>query len=378
MGDKSRTIVISGYYGFANSGDEAVLHSILSALRGAATSVGMRINPVVLSGNPAETKRIHQVDAVNRMRPKELIRAINHADAFISGGGSLLQDVTSRKSMIYYLAIILIAILFRKKVYIYAQGIGPIRSRRWFAPFIRFLFARSQLVSVRDLQSKKLLISYGLTEQSIEVVPDPVMGMGMTMESSIQLPHQHLPNHTRKKVAVSVRFWRKDREELKQIASAIASTLRNVNADVFLLPFHLPTDVEASQYLLKQMIEMGISSEQIKLHPGAEHPQELLSFISSCDILVGMRLHSLIYAATTGVPVVGISYDPKIDEFLQQIGERSTGTTDTIQSISLTERIQHLLQQGRVDWWEEKKLAITTMQQQATRMSQQIIQQLRI
>jgi polysaccharide pyruvyl transferase CsaB len=378
LGDKSRIIVISGYYGFANSGDEAVLHSILSALRGAANSVGLQINPVILSGNPVETKRIHQVDAVNRMRPKELLRAVYHADAFISGGGSLLQDVTSRKSMIYYLTVILIAILFRKKVYIYAQGIGPIRNRRWFAPFIHFLFARSRLVSVRDQQSKQLLITYGLSEQRIDIVPDPVMGMCLTMGSTIKLPHQHQPNHTRKTIAVSVRFWRKDREELKQIASAMATTLRNVNADVYLLPFHLPTDVEASQYVLKQMVEMGISSEQIKLHPGAEHPQDLLSFISSCDILIGMRLHSLIYAATTGVPVVGISYDPKIDEFLQQIGERATGTTDTIQSIALTERIQHLLQHGKVDWWEEKKFAITSMQQQATRMSQQIIQQLRI
>ncbi len=376
MGDKSRTIVISGYYGFANSGDEAVLHSILTALREAATSAGLQIKPVVLSADPEETKRIHRVDAVNRMRPKDLLRAIYQADAFISGGGSLLQDVTSRKSMIYYLAVILIAILFRKKAYIYAQGIGPIRNRGWFAPVIRFLFARCHLISVRDPQSKKLLISYGLPEQHIEIVPDPVMGMGVTIGSSRELPQQ--PDYNREKIAVSVRFWRKDREELKQIAEAIATTLRNVHGDVFLLPFHLPIDAEASQFVLGQLMEMGISSEQIKLHPGAEHPQELLSFISSCDILVGMRLHSLIYAATTGVPVVGIAYDPKIDDFLQQMGERSIGTTDTVQSAALAKRIEHLLQRGKTAWWEEKNFTILSMQQQATRMSQQIIHELRM
>ena len=51
-----------------------------------------------------------------------------------------------------------------------------------------------------------------------------------------------------------------------------------------------------------------------------------MSLIGNMDILVGVRLHSLIHAAIMGIPPVGIAYDPKINSFLHSIGMKAACT----------------------------------------------------
>ena len=116
-------IVISGYYGSKNGGDEAMLAAMLEVLREEIPN----LHVTVISLNPEYTKRRHNVDAVPRPDIWTIIQRIRTADLLISGGGSLLQNVTSGRSLYYYLAIIFLALLFGRKVMLYAQGIGPIR-----------------------------------------------------------------------------------------------------------------------------------------------------------------------------------------------------------------------------------------------------------
>ncbi|CAH1193132.1 hypothetical protein PAECIP111893_00390 [Paenibacillus plantiphilus] len=99
---QSRRVVISGYYGYRNSGDEAVLKSILFALQEEGARQGIAIVPVVLSIDPAWTSQMYGVESVHRMRLGEVIRAIRGSDGLISGGGSLLQDATGVKTIPYY------------------------------------------------------------------------------------------------------------------------------------------------------------------------------------------------------------------------------------------------------------------------------------
>ena len=103
-------IVISGYYGFANAGDEAMLTAIVKSLRQAEESVDL----TVISGAPQNTASKHKVSSVHRFSPLEIYSAINNCDLLLSGGGSLLQDVTSKKSLLYYLAIIWLGKLLNK------------------------------------------------------------------------------------------------------------------------------------------------------------------------------------------------------------------------------------------------------------------------
>ena len=95
----SKKLVISGYYGFNNSGDEAVLKSILTALQEESQRSNVTIEPIVLSINPEWTTSMYGVRAVHRMKLKEVREALKESDGLISGGGSLLQDATGLKSI---------------------------------------------------------------------------------------------------------------------------------------------------------------------------------------------------------------------------------------------------------------------------------------
>ena len=182
-----RRIVISGYYGFRNSGDEAVLRSILLALEEEGAAQGVRIEPVVLSADPAWTSAMYGVESVRRMHPGDLWKALRGSDGLISGGGSLLQDATSAKTIPYYTGVMKLAQLLGKPTFAYSQGIGPV-NRRWMDPLIKGVMKRSAYVSVRDVESAALLGRIGVPAERIEVVPDPVMGLPLPAGSAAARP----------------------------------------------------------------------------------------------------------------------------------------------------------------------------------------------
>lgn len=359
MESASKKIVISGYYGFRNSGDEAVLQSILIALEQQAQTAGIRIEPIVLSIDPEWTSATYGVQAVHRMKPAELRRAIAGSDGLISGGGSLLQDVTGTKSIPYYIGVIKLAQWLRKPVFIYAQGIGPV-NRKLFYPLIKSAFRKSRYISVRDEQSRSLLGTMGLNLSSVQVVPDPVMGLRLPGQASAgdQVPAggdgkgartssaEPLPT-----VGISVRFWETDRKELQTLSEAFVLANRKQPLHLRFLPFHLPSDVEASRYMMERIeTEIRQDGGRISLCEQADHPLEMLKEVASCDALIGMRLHSLIYAAGQRVPLLGVSYDPKIDQFLKRIDCSPVGSTNSLSSESTADAILHLIENG--DSWK--------------------------
>src|SRR5699024_6237709 len=110
-------VVLFGYYGFGNTGDEAILAAIIKSLQ----KLKENIKITVLSNNPSQTKQDYQVNAVNRWEFFQIKQAIKNADGVISGGGSLFQDITSKKSLLYYLFILKLAHYYDKPSFIYAQ-----------------------------------------------------------------------------------------------------------------------------------------------------------------------------------------------------------------------------------------------------------------
>ncbi len=118
-------LVLSGYYGFYNVGDEAILQSIIQALHEEDPTLEL----VVLSNDPDYTRKMYGVEAVNRWDIRAIYKEIKRSNGLISGGGSLLQDKTSIKSILYYTGIMRIARFLKKPYYIYAQGIGPITKK---------------------------------------------------------------------------------------------------------------------------------------------------------------------------------------------------------------------------------------------------------
>ena len=140
-----KRIVVSGYYGAKNAGDEAMLAAMLEVLG----DLDPELHITVISANPADTERRHGVHAVGSLDARGIFRAMRHADLLISGGGSLLQNVTSRRSLYYYMAVILLAFLLGKRTMLYAQGIGPVTGK-FACRCMRWLGNRVSLITVRD------------------------------------------------------------------------------------------------------------------------------------------------------------------------------------------------------------------------------------
>lgn len=367
MGATVVKIALSGYYGFDNSGDEAVLQSILIALQEQSREQGIQIEPIVLSANPEKTSAMYGVKAYHRMKPGSLIRALREADGLISGGGSLLQDATSSKTIPYYLAVLKIAQWLGKPTFIYSQGIGPV-SRPMFYGWIRSVFQRCAYVSVRDTESADLLGKMRLPRERITVVPDPVMGLPRRGTGAVGGAADNAPFV--RTIGVSVRFWNEDRSELEALSRSLQVLLAaDANVRLRFLPFHLPSDEVASQYVIDRLGDHGSRVEMVR---GVTHPQDMLAQVAECDLLIGMRLHSLIYAASQFVPMVGISYDPKIDQFLHRLGMKAAASTARFDADDFAAEAQRLLA-GREAWAASCRAAIEELKAQAQLPAQHII-----
>ncbi|MCV4235454.1 polysaccharide pyruvyl transferase CsaB [Virgibacillus sp. LDC1] len=411
MVSTSKTIVISGYYGFKNSGDEAVLKSILTALEQESKATGIVINPVVLSIDPEWTSAVYGVKSVHRMKLGEVRQAIKDSDGLISGGGSLLQDATSPKTIPYYLGVLKIAQWLGKPTFIYAQGVGPV-NRKLFYPMIRSIFRKCTYISVRDIQSGELLQSMGISEEAIHVVPDPVMGLplpeggdvhidsnpGSALEENDVASVSSIEDHRESSeeplagsslskretegegslpvIGISVRYWHSERKELKAVAEGLKALAAQRPVHLRFLPFHQPDDLEASQFIASGIGDISKNGSKVSFYRDEKQPQDMLREVSRCDMILGMRLHSLIYAANQRVPLLGISYDPKINHFLKRLGSEPVGSSESLDADTLKDQMLKLLDDAAA-WKAEHGEQITVLKQEAAMPARHIAQYLR-
>lgn len=385
---EARKLIISGYYGFGNSGDEAVLWSILTALEAEGEKAGIPLQPIVLSNDPAKTRELFGVEAVPRAHLRSVVREIREADGLISGGGSLLQDVTGPKTIPYYLGIIRIAQWYAKPTFIYAQGVGPVR-RPLFRRMIGNVLKKCTYISVRDAESADLLAECGLDRERIDVVPDPVIGAPrgealFKYAGSDNVANGNSVTSTNRAsalplIGVSVRFWNEDESELRAIADALKQVASTRPVRIRMLPFYPPGDVQASKRIVDQLLadERFVSTSVVEIAPNREHPAAMMRETANCDVLVGMRLHSLIYAAAQGVPMVGISYDPKVDVFLKQIDTEAAIRTGAPDAARLAQEIMHRLDAG-ADWMASRAAKVEALRQKCMVPAQQICRFFRI
>ncbi|MDN5326828.1 MAG: hypothetical protein PWP41_1524 [Moorella sp. (in: firmicutes)] len=294
-------VVISGYYGFQNAGDEAVLYSIVKALR----SLEPDIEITVLSRRPEQTAACLKVRAVDRWHPGRVAGAIRRADLVISGGGSLFQDVTGPKSLLYYLAIVFLARLLRKPVIVYAQGLGPLK-RHWSRWLTGRVLNRVQLISLRDSESRRLLEELGVNRPPVYVTADPVLGL--EPEDMDLRPGQDKWEQLELSgpvIGISVRSW-PGYEECWPSLARVADELVAGGWQVLFLPFHFPADVDACRQVARLM-----HSPAVVLRENLDLPA-LMGLMGRLQFLIGMRLHALILASLMGVPFLALPYDPKV------------------------------------------------------------------
>ena len=315
-------IVISGYYGSGNAGDEAMLDAILGAL----TNLNPNIEVTVISINPHDTKQRHNVNAVSHLDICAIIKTIFSADLLISGGGSLLQNVTSRRSLYYYLGVITLAIIFRRPVMLYAQGIGPICGS--FAGNLTSLILNHvDLITVRDQGSLTKLNQLKVTRPKVFCTADPVLALKpASLEFGSEIVKQEQIEDI-KIVGVAVRRWQSFDRFKSQFAEAINTISKVVKIRVVFIPMQPSLDVSAAEEIAA--LTVGVDCTLLK---DQYSTRQLLSLVGCTDLLIGIRLHALIFAGVQNVPLIGISYDPKIDRFLDSIGEVPVGDIESIRA----------------------------------------------
>lgn len=308
--ERMKSVLISGYYGFDNSGDDAILKAIVKDLR----QVNKDLDITVLSYNPEKTESMYPVKAVNRFNLRDVVSSIKKCSLFISGGGSLLQDVTSTRSLLYYLTVMSLAKIFKKKVMVYANGIGPI-DRKVNRFFTRIVLNKVDLITLRDDRSKDYIDEIGVTNKNIHITADPVYTLDPAEDDVIDniFLKEKIPRN-KPLIGVSIREWKKAKDLEITIANAIDHMIKKYDASVVLIPMHYPEDLKISQDVLELVKEDGCYLLNNKYNV-----EEIMGVIKEMDMILAMRLHSLIYAATQSVPMVGLIYDPKITGLLESI-----------------------------------------------------------
>lgn len=299
-----KRVIISGYYGFGNLGDEALLRAIVTGLR--QRVAGLEI--VVPSADPATTAASHGVRSVPRANPLLWWSLLGNCDLLISGGGSLLQDVTGPWNIPYYAGVIMMAKLRKVPVMIFGQGVGPIRGY-WGRKVTRYVVEQADIVTVRDPGSRKFLEGLGV-RRDIVLVADPVFSLHFD-----QLPR--MENHDAPlRIGVALRQRGLTRELIHRLAGALDQLAagegrRGIHFVFF--PMQPQEDVEAAIQVANRLRSSHeVIVDRLSL-------DETVRIIATCDLVVAMRLHALILAALAGTPMVGISYDPKVGEFLQRV-----------------------------------------------------------
>ncbi|MBD2293729.1 polysaccharide pyruvyl transferase CsaB [Anabaena sphaerica FACHB-251] len=287
--------LLSGYYGKGNGGDEALLATLLQMLPPDVT-------PVVLSGNPEETSWHYGVESYNRMAVLQVIKALRSCDAFIWGGGSLIQDVTSTISPFYYGGLMALAQVMGLKTVAWGQGIGPLLrpQTRWLA---KRNFAGCIKVSVRDRNSSALLSDWGIPHI---LAPDPVWALASK-------PVAELADLPKPRIAVTLRNHPQLTEtRLINLIDALVNLQTQTQAFILILPFQKSEDLGIAERIQLQLKD---NSQIFCL----EEPQLLKGAFRGVDMVIGMRLHSLIMAASEGCRCFALSYDPKINRLMEDL-----------------------------------------------------------
>jgi polysaccharide pyruvyl transferase CsaB len=327
-------ILISGYYGFDNAGDDTVLYGIISSLTKHIPDAEL----AVLSNTPAETQDLFGIPAYNRWRMSSIIQQLKKSDLLVMGGGSLLQDATSPRSVIYYLGIVMMAKMLGKPVIFYAQGIGPI-TRTISKQLIRMIVNQVDIITVRDEQSGEDLKSFGVAKAPIYVTADPAVTINpkqIDISFGQSIIQKYKPGTTKPVLTISVRSWKNEQQYKETIAQFADEAIRR-GWEVFFLPMQNPADIAPSEDIIKLMKEPGGVLIEEKMNF-----KQIFSFIGASQFVLGMRLHSVILAAVMNIPFAGISYDPKMDRFVQRLGMSSAGHIKDLQYESLLANVEPL------------------------------------
>lgn len=328
---KKYDISILGYYGYNNSGDEAILRSTIEAFK----KIDSELNFLVFSKKPHETKLLYSVDSVNRFNLIKLYKSLKISRLFLAGGGSLIQDNTSTRSIWYYLAALKMAKKTQTKRMLFANGIGPIK-RSFNRNIAGKVLNEMHAISLRDRRSFNEIKTLGINKPEIYVTSDPAILLEPSDKSYVEelIRNENIPTD-KPLVGFSIRKWA-DSGYLDQIAKIADYCAETLDAHPLFIPMQYPMDFEISQSIRSKMKYASSIVE------GKYTPEVVLALTAELQFMIGMRLHSIIYAANRCVPLIGLVYEPKVAAFLEEIGQPSAGYTHQLDNDEIYKQLDYI------------------------------------
>ena len=310
MEKNAQSVCISGYYGFDNFGDEAVLKVLVRNLKSFKNPPAV----TVFSVSPKKTAEQLGVNSTETFNLKCLIPEILKSSCLISGGGSLLQDSSSALSLLYYLFVIALAEASGRKVFIFAQGIGPVKN-----PLLKnlmfFLLRRADYITVRDDNSFNLLKSRGINR--ISKCSDPVWNIDVKKNV-----HQNRIGVQLRKCSISTD------EFIKKLAQNINKYYSD--KEIYILSFQNSYDMEVCRKLKS---ELYIVNPEIKAQviPNTSI-EKTLSALASCGAIIAMRYHACLAAVKAGIKLLPVNYDIKVKALADEFNLKCINSIDDMDS----------------------------------------------
>ena len=304
--------LVCGAYGRGNAGDDAILEAIVTELR--------RIDPDlpiwVLSRNPDDTRLTYRVNSIYTFAFPRFLRRMGKTRLYINGGGSLMQDVTSHRSLWFYLFTISAAKRLGCQVMMYGCGIGPIHSEANRRRAARVLQRSVDAITLRDTHSKEELEDMGVTRPEIVLSADPTVILPAAPEQVVDglLESQGIDPRGRY-IGFALRPWPGFEEKAALFGAAADYAYEKYGLTPVFLPIERRLDVGAARLAARHMRAPHYILERTG---SSDHT---IGLFARMQVVVSMRLHALVFAAGQGVPLVGVVYDQKISSFLSYIGQ---------------------------------------------------------
>ncbi|MGN1004429.1 MAG: polysaccharide pyruvyl transferase CsaB [Oscillospiraceae bacterium] len=306
-------VLVCGAYGRGNVGDDAILEAILTELR----QINRDMPVWVLSRSPKSTRLTYRVNALYIFSIPKFLHCMGKTALYINGGGSLMQDVTSRRSLWFYLFTIWCAKRRGNKVLMYGCGIGPIHYPSNRKLTARVLQNSVDAITLRDTHSKTELEDMGITAPQVFQSADPTVilpAAGSEIVDGLMESHGLDPHG--KYIGLTLRPW-PGYEEKAPVFGALADYAWEKYG---LIPVFLPIEPRLDTAAAR-LAAAHVKKAPYHIVERTGSSSHTIGLFARMQVVVSMRLHALVFAAGQGVPLVGVVYDQKISSFLSYIGQ---------------------------------------------------------
>ncbi len=301
-------LVLCGYYGYGNVGDDALLHA--SIRRAGALYPDYTLSALTRRGR--KDASLFRIRCVNRKNPLAVARELKHAKVLVFGGGTLLQDQTSLRSLLWYASVLRYAHRRGLRIELWGNGLSLPRTALGERIIIDCL-SRCHRVGLRDAPSLAWGISHVPEGMAGHFLPEKDLALGTLPSTDARaefLCRRYGVDTCSAGFGIVTVRGGVGQGYLKILCSWL-SMLRGERMRLLFVPM-LPREDERLCRRLASLFGGTVTSSL--------SPSDLVGLMARARIVCGMRLHSLVFAACAETPFVGFGSDPKIEAFCREHG----------------------------------------------------------